>query len=96
MTLNRGSEVFYVGREGPELAVRWTADQRQWIIRWLWERGVAPDQVVSVEAEPDGALAGVGLARRWAGSVRGPPRFAIFHLLASDPTAERPQSARAG
>ena len=63
LALDRGADVFAVGRDRPRLLFTPTAvtaeDPGRWILRWLWERGIAPDQVVSVGVAPGGVPAGV-------------------------------------
>jgi trehalose/maltose hydrolase-like predicted phosphorylase len=55
LVLNHGSEVYSVDPEGPKLIFRHPAGadkdaalSQAWIIRWLWERGIAPHNVLVV------------------------------------------------
>ena len=61
LALGRGSEVFSPGHDGSQPMPGGTAptgkDCGHWIMRKLWERGIMPDQMVSVGAEPAEGLA---------------------------------------
>jgi len=61
LLLNHGSEVFRVGRAGPQLVARRTAtdksDSSRWFMRELWRRGIAPGQVL-IAGDEFGTLGG--------------------------------------
>jgi hypothetical protein len=61
LALSRGSEVFSPGHDGSHPLLDGTAptgkDCGHWIMRTLWERGIMPDQMVSVGPEPAEGLA---------------------------------------
>ena len=63
LALDRGADVCAVGRDRPQRLFTRTAitdeDSGRWILRWLWERGIAPDQVVSVGVAPGDVPAGL-------------------------------------
>jgi trehalose/maltose hydrolase-like predicted phosphorylase len=88
LALNQGSEVFLVDEDGPHLVDRRSArggltdksDSARWIMRWFWQRGIAPGQVLSVGVEPH------GLPERLAWLCGGPD---VFVAVLEDQIARR-------
>jgi len=94
----RGMEAYQVDERGPRLLARITdeSESASWIVRWLWQRGVAADQVLRTDPLGSGletlaALLEDQIARRWDGELPllEPDPAWMLSIEGVDPLLER-------